>query len=191
MKIDTSKIPNFDALPEEAKAAIEGMEFADAPDMSQFVAKAVFDKKASEAAELGKQLKSKMSQDEQAAAQQAETLKAMQEELEQLRLEKTVSEYTKRYMGVGYDEALATDTAQALAKGDMDAMFKNHAKFMADREKALKTDLLKKTPEPIHGIGEKGFSKADFQKLSLAEKQKFATENPEQYQSIYHPGGDK
>ena len=187
MKIDTSKIPNFEALPEEAKAAILDMEL---PDMSQFVAKAVFDKKASEAAELGKQLKSKMSQDEQVAAQQAETLKAMQEELEQLRMEKTVSEYTKRYMGVGYDEALATETAQALAKGDMDAMFKNHAKFMADREKALKTELLKKTPEPTHGIGDKGFSKADFQKLSLMEKQKFATENPEQYKAFYQTGGD-
>ena len=42
MKIDTTLIPNFDALPEEAKAAILGMEFADAPDMSQFVAKSVF-----------------------------------------------------------------------------------------------------------------------------------------------------
>ena len=77
MKIDTNLIPNFDALPEEAKAAILGMEFADAPDMSQFVAKSVFDKKASEAADLSKQLKSRMTQDEQAAAQQAETLATM------------------------------------------------------------------------------------------------------------------
>ena len=57
MKIDTTKIPNFDALPDEAKNAILAMEFADAPDMSQFVAKSVFDKKASEAADLNKQLK--------------------------------------------------------------------------------------------------------------------------------------
>ena len=58
MKIDTTLIPNFDELPEEAKSAILEMEFAEAPDMSQFVAKAVFDKKASEVAELNKQLKS-------------------------------------------------------------------------------------------------------------------------------------
>ena len=82
MKINTNLIPNFDALPEEAKEAILGMEFADAPDMSQFVAKAVFDKKASEAADLSKQLKSRMTQDEQAAVQQAETLASLQAELE-------------------------------------------------------------------------------------------------------------
>ena len=34
MKIDTSKIPNFDALPQEAREAITGMEFADPVDMS-------------------------------------------------------------------------------------------------------------------------------------------------------------
>ena len=71
MKIDTNLIPDFENLPEEAKSAIVAMEFADAPDMSQFVAKSVFDKKASEAAELSKQLKSQMTQEEQAAAKQA------------------------------------------------------------------------------------------------------------------------
>ena len=34
MKIDTSKIPNFDALPKEARDAISGMDFADPVDMS-------------------------------------------------------------------------------------------------------------------------------------------------------------
>ena len=130
MKIDTTLIPNFDVLPEEAKAAILGMEFADAPDMSQFVAKAVFDKKASEAAELSKQLKSKMTQDEQAAAQQAEAFAAMQAELESLRADKTISEYTAQFLSLGYDEKLAKSTAEALHKGDMAVVFKNQACFL-------------------------------------------------------------
>ena len=69
MKIDTSKIPNFDALPQEAREAITGMEFADPVDMSKYVEKAVFDRKASAAADLSKQLKSKMTEDEAAAAE--------------------------------------------------------------------------------------------------------------------------
>ena len=185
MKIDTNLIPNFDALPEEAKAAILGMEFADAPDMSQFVAKSTFDKKASEAAELSKQLKSRMTQDEQAAAQQAEMLATMQAELESLRAEKAVSEYTAQFMGIGYDEKLAKNTAAALHKGDMAAMFKNHALFVAEREKAMKAELLKSTPTPPAGDGDKGATKEDLKKMNLAEVSKFARENPEAYKEFY------
>lgn len=185
MKIDTNLIPNFDALPEEAKAAILGMEFADAPDMSQFVAKSVFDKKASEAADLSKQLKSRMTQDEQAAAQQAEALATMQAELEALRADKAISEYTTQFMGIGYDEKLAKSTAAALHKGDMAAMFKNHATFVAEREKAMKAELLKSTPTPPAGDGDKGLTKEAFQKMTLAEKQKFATENPDAFKEFY------
>ena len=181
MKIDTNLIPNFDDLPEEAKAAILGMEFADTPDMSQFVAKAVFDKKASEAAELSKQLKSKMTQDEQAAAKQAEALAAMQAELESLRADKTISEYTAQFLSIGYDEKLAKSTAEALHKGDMAVVFKNQATFVAEREKTMKADLLKNTPVPPAGNGEKAPSKDEFQKMSLLEKAKFATEHPELY----------
>ena len=185
MKIDTSLIPNFDALPEEAKAAIIGMEFADAPDMSQYVAKSVFDKKASEAADLSKQLKSRMTQDEQAAAQQAEALASMQAELETLRADKAISEYTAQFLAIGYDEKLAKNTAVALHKGDMTAMFKNHALFVAESAKAMKAELLKSTPTPPAGDGDKGLTKEAFQKMTLAEKQKFATENPDAFKEFY------
>ncbi len=185
MKIDTNLIPNFDALPEEAKAAILGMEFADAPDMSQFVAKSTFDKKASEAAELSKQLKSRMTQDEQAAAQQAETMAALQAELESLRADKAISEYTAQFLAIGYEEKLAKNTAAALHEGDMAAMFKNHALFVAEREKTMKAELLKSTPTPPAGDGDKGASKEDLKKMNLAEITKFARENPERYTEIY------
>ena len=161
------------------------MEFADAPDMSQFVAKAVFDKKASEAADLSKQLKSRMTQDEQAAAQQAEALATMQAELESLRAEKAISEFTAQFLAIGYDEKLAKNTATALHKGDMAAMFKNHATFVAERDKAMKAELLKGTPTPPAGDGDKGASKEDFKKMNLAEVAKFAAENPERYKEIY------
>ena len=185
MKIDTTLIPNFDDLPEEAKEAILAMEFADVPDMSQFVAKAVFDKKASEAADLSKQLKSKMTQDEQAAAQQAEALAAMQSELESLRAEKAISEYTAQFLGLGYSEKLAKSTAEALHSGDMAVVFKNQASFVAEREKNMKAELLKNTPTPPAGAGEKGPTKEEFMKMNLVEKAKFATENPEIYKEFY------
>ena len=67
----------------------------------------------------------------------------------------------------------------------MDTVFKNHSKFLADREKALKAELLKTTPTPPAGEGSKGLTKEDFAKLSLSDKDKFAKENPEQYKEFY------
>lgn len=185
MRIDTTKIPNFDNLPDDVKAAITGMEFADAPDMSQFVSKATFDKKASEAADLSKQLRARMSEDELAKAQAAEERAAMMQELEILRTEKVVTENTNKFLGLGYDEKLAKDTAIALNKGEMDIVFKNHAKFIESREKALRAEILKETPSPAAGNGENKLNRTDFAKMTLAEKTKFAQENPEQFNELY------
>lgn len=185
MKIDTTKIPNFESLPDETRAAIEAMEFLDAPDMSQYVSKTVFDKKASEAAELGKQLRSRMTEEEASKAKAAEDMAVIMQELESLRADKAIGEYTTQFMGIGYDEALAKATATALQKGDISTMFKNHAKFVSDRDKALKTEMLKTTPTPPAGNGDKGMTREDFSKMSLAEKAKFAQENPETYNDIY------
>ena len=175
-------IENYDNLTlEEKLAALEAYE----PDMSGYISKAAFDKTASELAAAKKSLKEKMTQDEQAAAQQAEAFAAMQAELEALKADKAISEYTAQFLGIGYDEALAKSTASALHKGDMATMFANHAKFVAGREKTLKAELLKTTPTPPAGEGNNKKTKEDFAKMTLAEKQKFATENPEQYKEIY------
>ena len=185
MKTDTAKIPGFDSLPEEARAAIVAMEFDDAPDMSRYVEKSVFDKKASEAADLGKKLRARMSEDEAKAAKDAEEREAIMTELEQLRAEKVIDQNTAKFLALGYDEKLATDTAKALAKGEMDVVFKNHSKFIVDREKALRAEILKNTPTPPAGDGAEKKSRDDFKKMTLIEKQKFARENPEEYKDFY------
>lgn len=185
MKIDTKLIPNFDTLPEEAKNAILAMEFADAPDMSQFVAKSVFDKKASEAADLGKKLRERMTEEEAKAAKAAEEQAALMAELEALRAEKLVAGYTNSYLTMGYEEKLAKSTAEALAKGDMDSVFKNQKIHAEVREKALRTELLKNTPPPAAGKTDTGMTKEQFSKLTLAEKNEFAAKNPDVYKEFY------
>ena len=57
-KIDTSKIEGYAAMTAEQKiSALESMTIPDEVDLTQYVSKATFDKKASEAAETSKQLK--------------------------------------------------------------------------------------------------------------------------------------
>jgi hypothetical protein len=180
-KIDISKIEGYETMTVEEKlAALEAMELPDVDKM-----KSALDKATSEAAGYKKQLRDRMSEDEAAKAKDAEERAAIMAELETLKAEKAISEYTAQFMGIGYDEALAKATAQAVQKGDMTAMFKNHAKFVAEREKALKAELLKNTPAPPAGDGDKGPSKEAFQKMTLAEKQIFAKEHPDAYKEFY------
>lgn len=176
------QIENYESMtPEEKVAALEAYE----PDMSGYVSKATFDKKASEAAELSKQLKSRMTEDEAKAAKEAEERAALLARVEQLEQEKAVSTYTNAYLGMGYDEKLAKATAEAMAKGDTETVFKNQKIHQDNREKALKAEMLKQTPPPAPGAANVGKTKDEFDKLTLAEKAKFAKENPEAYNEFY------
>jgi hypothetical protein len=187
-KINTSAIEGYEAMSAEEKlAALEAM---DIPDVDKI--KSALDKATSEAAGYKKQLRERMSEEEAKAAKDAEEREKEAEEhakvlaeLEQLRAEKVIDQHTTKFMALGYDEKLARETAKAMASGDTELVFNNQAKFIADREKALKAEILKSTPTPPAGDGTKEIGKEDIQKMTLAEKQKFFRENPEQYKEIY------
>lgn len=185
MKIDTTKIEGYaDMTAEEKLAALEAYDV----DTTGLVRKDLLDKAASEAAAYKKQLREKLSADEQAEAERQEALKSMQAELETLRAEKAVEAATKKWMGLGYSEQLATETAKAMVSGDTEKVFANHARFIAEKEKSLRAQLLKDTPTPPSGEGSQGMTKEDFRKLSLPEKDAFAREQPERYKEFYREG---
>ena len=176
------QIDNYESMsPEEKVAALEAYE----PDMSGFVAKATFDKTASELAATKKSLREKMSEDDVKKAQEAEERAALIERAEKAEHALAVSGYEKAYLAMGYDEKLAKSTADALAKGDMDTVFKNQKIHGDNRERTLRTELLKNTPPPAAGETDAGMTKEQFSKLTLLEKQNFAKENPEQYNEFY------
>lgn len=176
------QIENYESMtPEEKVAALEAYE----PDMSGFVSKATFDKTASDLAAAKKSLREKMSEEEAKAAEQAAANAAIMAELEALRTEKMVAGYVNSYLTMGYDEKLAKSTAEALAKGDMDTVFKNQKIHADNREKALRTELLKNTPPPAAGGNDTGMTKEKFSKLTLAEKAEFAEKNPDTYNEFY------
>ena len=176
------QIENYESMtPEEKVAALEAYE----PDMSGFVSKATFDKTASDLAAAKKSLREKMTEDEAKAAKAAEDQAALMAELDALRTEKMVAGYVNSYLTMGYDEKLAKSTAEALAKGDMDTVFKNQKIHADNREKALRTELLQNTPPPAAGKTDTGMTKEQFSKMNLAEQAKFARENPEAYKEFY------
>lgn len=176
------QIENYENMSTEEKlAALEAYE----PDMSGFVAKSVFDKTASELASAKKTIREKMSEDEAKAAAEAEEKARIMARLEELETEKAVNGYVASYLAMGYDEKLAKSSAEALAKGDNETLFKNQKLHNEAREKALRTELLKGTPTPPPGKTDNGMTKEQLSKMTLLEKQNFAKENPEQYNEIY------
>ena len=168
MNIDVSAIEGFEGMTAEQKVdALLKFEIPESVDMSKFVSKDTFDKKASEAAALSKQLKDKMSEDERSAAEKAESDKKILEELESLRKDKTVANYTSQYLSMGYSKELAEETAKAMADGDMEKVFANGLKHREVMEKEIKEKLMNGTPKP-GGSGGSGADKAD----SAVEKAK-------------------
>lgn len=115
------------------------------------ISKVQFDKVASELAKVKKELRARMTAEEQKEADRMANDEAMRLELESLRREKTLSNYKASYLSQGYDERLADEAATALADGDMDTVFALMKKQATNNEKALRAKILKEIPVPPAG----------------------------------------
>lgn len=181
--IDVSTIEGYEGMTAEQKVeALTKFEIPESVDLSKYVSKDVFDKKASEAAGLSKQLKEKMTEDEKKKAEADESNKKILEELEQLRKDKSVSDLTAKYINLGYDAQLARETAEAMQAGDMEKVFANGAKHKEAVEKKLKEELMNGTPKPKGAGG--GDDKKDFAVEKAKELAKAKQGGGKQYENV-------
>lgn len=173
--INTESIENFESMTAEEKvAALMAFEIPEEVDMSKFVSKETFDKKATEAASLSKQLKEKetalkskateqMTEDEkwqekmremqEASDRQANELK---EQLAAFQRKDTLRDYQTNLTLLGFDEKLAPETAEALADNDIEKVFANLKKFLEAYRKKVVDEELRKTPQPSGGMKKDG-----------------------------------
>lgn len=169
-KIDTSKIAGYaEMTPEQKLAALEGFEYEDNLAELEKQKNAV-SKANSEAAEWKRKHNALLSEDEKKKQEDAEKLTQMEKELSELREAKRISEYKAKYIAQGYEEALAEETAQALADGDSAKVFANQSKFLEEYAKKVKADALKKTPKPTPGAGSGGGAIDYDKKIEEAQK---------------------
>lgn len=174
--IDPASIEGFQTMTAEQKVeALLKFEIPESVDLTRYVEKAVFDRKASEAAELSKKLKGKMTEDEQAAAERerleaesAQKYTDLESKYNELVKKSTISEYKAKYIELGYERSLAESTAKAVADGDMTTVFKNAETHRAAMEQKIKADLLKNTPHPDGALGNGG--KADSDEMAQAKR---------------------
>lgn len=151
-------------------------------DTSKYVSKELYDKAASDTANYKKQLRASMSEAEQKALADADALKALQDEVAQLREEKSIAENSKGLVAIGYDEKTANEVATAFLKGDFATVLKAQTAFVDAQKKAVIAEAVKGTPEPPSGNGGANvLTKEQFKKMNINEQLEVYEKTPELY----------
>ena len=104
--------------------------------------KAAIDKATKEAADLKRQLKEKMTEDERKEAERAAAEADKDSRLAEAEKKLAVIESKAQFMALGYDEKLAADTAEALAVGDMAKVYTNQKTYIENVRKAERAAAL-------------------------------------------------
>ena len=167
---------------EDIEKALEGIELPTDNSAELERLKNALSKSNSEAADYKKQLRDKMSDDERKAKEDADKMADLQSKYDALLKESTISKNKSRLLALGYEDALATEVAEAMAEGDTDKVFAAQKKHLDSVEKKIREDVLKDTPKPTGGSG-KGMSADDILKIAdSAERQSAIAENIDLFQ---------
>lgn len=184
-KIDVTQIEGYaDMTAEEKLKALESYDVPD-PDYSGYVSKEQFDKTASELAAKKKELTEKLSEDERQKQEEQEQREELQKKYDTLLRESTVSKNKAKLLGLGYEEKLADETAEAMADGNLDKVFANQKKHLDAVEKRVRAEVLKETPKPTGDGNSKTMTLKQLREMSPAERLKFSQEHPEEYKELY------
>ena len=174
---------------EDIEKALEGIELPNDGSAEIERLKTALSRSNSEAADYKKQLREKMTEDEIKAKEDAEQRAELQNKYEALLKESTISKNKARLLGLGYDEGLATEVAEAMVEGDTDKVFTLQKKHLDSVEKKIREDVLKKTPKPKGGNGDDTITIEQFRKMTAQERYDFSVKHPEEYKEMY--GGNE
>ena len=170
---------------EEVESALESVTIPEDNSAEIERLKNALSKSNSEAAGYKKQLREKMTEDEQKKQKEQEEREELQNKYDKLLRESVISKNKAKLVALGYEEALADETAEAMADGDTEKVFANQQKHLASFEKKVRADALKKTPKPTPDGDSKTMTLEKFRKLDPAERHKFYTEHPDEYKELY------
>ena len=157
-QIDTSGIENFDSMTADEKVnALLAFQYDDGAEKMKALEadvakwKASSDKASSEAAGYKKQLNATKSEEELKRLESEETLKALQAELAEFKQREQISTAKAAFLGGGFDDANATDAANAFIAGDIEKMSAALKTFRESIEVSTKSKLMGSNPKPESG----------------------------------------
>lgn len=152
---------------DEISAALETVGQGNEAEVNRL--KAALSKANSEAADYKKQLRTKQTDDEAAAAAQKEEHDRLVQENADLKRSMALSERKAKLLAMGYDESLADETAAAMVDGDMDKVMANQSKYLEVQKKNIQADAMRKTPRPAAGDDGSGGSMDYAKKIAEAQ----------------------
>ena len=152
---------------DEISAALETVGQGNEAEVNRL--KAALSKANSEAADYKKQLRTKQTDDEAAAAAQKEEHDRLVQENADLKRSMALSERKAKLLAMGYDESLADETATAMVDGDMDKVMANQSKYLEVQKKNIQADAMRKTPRPAAGDDSSGGSMDYAKKIAEAQ----------------------
>lgn len=152
---------------DEISAALETVGQGNEAEVNRL--KAALSKANSEAADYKKQLRTKQTDDEAAAAAQKEEHDRLVQENADLKRSMALSERKAKLLAMGYDESLADETATAMVDGDMDKVMANQNKYLEVQKKNIQADAMRKTPRPAAGDDGNGGSMDYAKKIAEAQ----------------------
>lgn len=129
-------------------------------------------------------LKAKMTEAERAEKERAEANAAMQTELETLRNERNIANYKAQYVSIGFDDALAQETAEALNGGDHAKVFDGIRKFIDIHDRALAEKAMLNNPTLPGGDSPKPITLEQFKAMDITEMGVLKQEHPELYKEF-------
>lgn len=142
-------------------------------------------KSNSENAEWKKKHREALSEEERKTQETADLIAQLKEQNATLLRETNVSKHKAKFLGMGYDEALAGNAAEAMVDGDMDKLFSYQQKHQEALEKKIRADALKGTPKPVPDKGDGAMTLDKLKKMSAQERLEFSEKNPDEYKALY------
>ena len=170
---------------EDIEKALESIELPNDGSAEIDRLKAALSKSNSEAADYKKQLREKMTAEEAKAKEEADKMADLQSKYDTLLKESNISKNKARLMALGYDDALATEVAEAMVAGDTDKVFAGQQKHLDTVGKKIREEALKSTPKPTGGSGKNAITKEQFRAMSAQERYDFSQSHPDEYKELY------
>ena len=136
---------------------------------------------SADASEWKKKYQAKLSDEDKAKEEQEAANAALQKELEELRTERNVANNKSQFISIGFEDALAQETAKALNDGDTAKVFDGIRKFIASHDKELTSKALMSNPVLSGGQTDKVVTREQFDQMGYKEMLAFSREHPDLY----------
>jgi hypothetical protein len=145
--------------------------------------KAANDKLSKEAAENKRQLRAKQSEEEKRADELAEAQRVRDEEYELMKQELNHNKAVNAYRAIP-DGNMVENLVSAISNADHNEIASIINKLIDAKVKEAQAEWQKSRPRVNVGVGDGGFTKEQFENMSMAEKSKLYRENKAEYDRL-------